>query len=872
MNCELLIDGSPFPVPPDQPLLEALLGLGFDLPYFCWHPAMGSIGACRQCAVKEFKDEHDARGKLVMSCMTPVADGLRCSLADPEAVAFRKSVIEGMMLHHPHDCPVCDEGGHCHLQDMTVMAGHDYRRYRFAKRTFKNQYLGPLVNHEMNRCIQCYRCVRFYREYAGGSDLEAQGISDHVFFGRAADGILESEFAGNLAEVCPTGVFTDATLKRHYTRKWDLTWAPSICAHCSLGCNLSPGERYGAVRAAVNRFHPEINGYFLCDRGRFAYEYLESPARLRQPQIAGAPASGAAALAQLRTLLARTSPVNLIGIGSPRASLEANFALRQLVGPDRFFAGAPARDHELAALVLEHLRRAAPPSLAEIEGCDAAMVLGEDLTQSAARMALSLRQLVRQQPLREICDPLHIPRWLDHAAREAIQDARGPLILLLPWATKLDDIASHLHRAAPDDLARLAFDLADQIRRGAPAHPAARALLAAQHPLIVSGFTCASRALLEAAIAVHAALACQGRSARLGFALPAANSLGLALLAPRPLPEAMDLVRFGHASTAIVLESDLTRLAPAADVAAFRPQHLILLDQVQHPLCQRAELLLPVPAAFESDGTFVNNEGRAQRFFQCAPAAPEARESWRWLEAAQDRDTSLDVMLSRIGRAFPELAPAADAAPHAQFRLAQQHVPRGTSRLSGRTAISANLAVSEPKPPADPDTPLSFTMEGFAPPPPPALTPFFWSPGWNSPQAQLTYPHASAGAKLFPRHAPASIPAAFSPPPAFQPRPDAFWLLRRPHLFGSEELTRHARALASLAPAPYVALNPADAARCGFAPGQTLRLTLDGVAFALPLSLEPSLPLGLALVPAGTAAFDGESLPAWVTLDQAPAT
>src|SRR6185437_5112620 len=118
------------------------------------------------------------------------------------------------------------------------------------------------------------------------------------------------------------------------------------------------------------------------------------------------------------------------------------------------------------------------------------------------------------------------------------------------------------------------------------------------------------------------------RSARLGFALPAANSLGLALLAPRPLPEAMDLVRFGHASTAIVLESD---------------------------------------------GTLLNNEGRAQRFFQCAPAAPEARESWRWLEAAQDRDTSLDVMLSRIGRAFPELAPAADAAPHAQFRLAQQH-------------------------------------------------------------------------------------------------------------------------------------------------------------------------------------------------------
>ena len=166
---------------------HACLSLGFDLPYFCWHPALGSVGACRQCAVKQFRDEHDTHGKLVMACMTPAAEGTRISIDDAEASAFRASVIEWLMMNHPHDCPVCDEGGECHLQDMTVMTGHAYRRYRFRKRTYRNQDLGPFVNHEMNRCIQCYRCVRFYRDYAGGSDLDVFGLRNQRLL-RAARG------------------------------------------------------------------------------------------------------------------------------------------------------------------------------------------------------------------------------------------------------------------------------------------------------------------------------------------------------------------------------------------------------------------------------------------------------------------------------------------------------------------------------------------------------------------------------------------------------------------------------------------------------------------------------------------------------------
>ena len=279
---KIYVDGHPHEVQGEWNLLHACLSLGFDLPYFCWHPAMGSVGACRQCAIKLFKEERDTRGKIVMACMTPAADNTRISIDDAEARQFRATVIEWLMVNHPHDCPVCDEGGECHLQDMTVMTGHNYREFRFLKRTHRDQYLGPFVNHEMNRCIACYRCVRFYRDYAGGRDFDVFAAHDQVFFGRHTDGVLESEFSGNLIEVCPTGVFTDKTFKRHFTRKWDLQTAPSVCVHCGVGCNTIAGERYGVLRRLRNRYNREVNGYFLCDRGRGGYEFVNSDRRIRQ--------------------------------------------------------------------------------------------------------------------------------------------------------------------------------------------------------------------------------------------------------------------------------------------------------------------------------------------------------------------------------------------------------------------------------------------------------------------------------------------------------------------------------------------------------------------------------------------------------------
>ena len=892
----IYVEGKPYQVDAKQNLLHACLSLGFNLPYFCWHPALGSVGACRQCAVKQFRTPDDKRGRLVMACMTPAAEGTRISIEDPEAVAFRAGIIEGMMQNHPHDCPVCDEGGECHLQDMTVMTGHDYRRYNFRKRTFRNQYLGPFVNHEMNRCIQCYRCVRFYREYAGGKDFNVFAIRNLAYFGRYEDGVLESEFAGNLDEVCPTGVFTDATHKQHYTRKWDMQFAPSICVHCGLGCNISPAERYGMLRRIVNRYHGEINGYFLCDRGRYGYEFVNSELRIRHPLLRRDGQLQAIAKTEAIEHFAKllTKGSRVIGIGSPRASLEANFALRAAVGAAHFFLGIPDDELQLLNLVLEILRNgpAATASLREIEKSDAVLVLGEDVTNYAPRMALSLRQSVRQQPL-ATADKLKVPHWLDHAVRELVQDCKGPLFIATMASTRLDDVARETYHAAPDGLARFGLAVAHALDDSAPPVPdlshellaivnrIADALRIAQHPLVVSGLGCRSESVIKAAANVAQALRRVGRPARTAFTVPDCNSLGLVLLGGRPLDEAFAAVHERAADTAIVLENDLYRRAPpeAVDEFLWGAEHLVVLDHMENATSMKAELALPAGTFAEADGTLINNEGRAQRFFQAFAHHGDIQESWRWLRdalVAAERPEfaawkGLDDVIATVVTDLPALARVAEAAPLSAFRMAGEKIPREPHRYSGRTAMLANINVSEPKPPDDPDSPLAYSMEGNPDQPPSALIPFAWAPGWNSYQAWNKFQEEIAG----PLHGGnpgvrlTDMPLQtnneyFTDVPAEFQRRDGEWLMvPLYHIFGSEELSVHSPGVKELSPRAYVAMNHEDAARIGLQTEDAVEFTVAGMTYRALLKLRPDLPRGVAGVPAGIEPLQGIRLPAW---------
>ncbi|THU39425.1 NADH-quinone oxidoreductase subunit NuoG [Niastella caeni] len=879
----IYIDNKPFEVKAGKNLLEACLSLGIDLPYFCWHPALGSVGACRQCAVKVFKDENDTRGRLVMSCMESIKDGLHLSVSDTTAKAFRSQVIEWLMTNHPHDCPVCDEGGSCHLQDMTVMTGHDYRRYHYKKRTYTNQYLGPFIHHEMNRCIQCYRCVRYYHDYAGGKDLNVFAAHNHVYFGREQNGVLQSPFSGNLTEVCPTGVFTDKTLREHYTRKWDLTTAPSVCHHCSLGCNTIAGERYGALRCITNRFNSQVNGYFLCDRGRFGYEFVNSDNRITQPLIRNRAVEAVdetVLMDHLRTLITNNT---IIGIGSPRASVESNVALMQLVGKENFYQGISDNLGFIEKRIVEVLQTGVvkTASLNDIQQSDAILVLGEDIWNTAPVMALAVRQGVMHTAAEQALQNRALPAWHDAAVRELVQEEKGFLANCTITTSPLDEISTSVVHAAPDELARIGFAITQhlnaslspvQLGNDAMTKVAAiaAALQRAKRPVIISGTSCYNEALIRAAFDIAAALKATADEVHIAYVLPECNSMGLAMMGASSFENAVLRVSRNTNVTAILLENDIYRNMPAhiADVFFDKCQQCIVLDSLNNPTTQKADVLIPAATFAEADGTLVNNEGRAQRFYQVfIPANKNIQESWKWLLKLQALKNGTgngqahhpEDVLTLCEQLMPQFTGIASVAPPHDFRIHGQSLPRAPHRYSGRTAMLSNLAVSEPKPKQDGDSPFTFTMEGFSGMPPSPLIPFFWSPGWNSIQSVNKYQQEPGGAlrnehagQLLFQYKQEAAPVYFKDmPEAFVARNEKWLLLPQYYIMGSEELSFYTSGVAELSPDVYIAISEKDAEPLGVVNGSLISIKVFEQTYELPVKIEAALQRGVALMPAG---------------------
>ncbi|HBB8526358.1 TPA: NADH-quinone oxidoreductase subunit NuoG [Escherichia coli] len=880
------VDGKEYEVNGADNLLEACLSLGLDIPYFCWHPALGSVGACRQCAVKQYQNAEDTRGRLVMSCMTPASDGTFISIDDEEAKQFRESVVEWLMTNHPHDCPVCEEGGNCHLQDMTVMTGHSFRRYRFTKRTHRNQDLGPFISHEMNRCIACYRCVRYYKDYADGTDLGVYGAHDNVYFGRPEDGTLESEFSGNLVEICPTGVFTDKTHSERYNRKWDMQFAPSICQQCSIGCNISPGERYGELRRIENRYNGTVNHYFLCDRGRFGYGYVNLKDRPRQPvQRRGddfITLNAEQAMQGAADILRQSKKV--IGIGSPRASVESNFALRELVGEENFYTGIAHGEQERLQLALKVLREGGiyTPALREIESYDAVLVLGEDVTQTGARVALAVRQAVKGKA-REMAAAQKVADWQIAAILNIGQRAKHPLFVTNVDDTRLDDIAAWTYRAPVEDQARLGFAIAHALDNSAPAVDGiepelqskidviVQALAGAKKPLIISGTNAGSLEVIQAAANVAKAL--KGRGADVGITMIArsVNSMGLGIMGGGSLEEALTELETGRADAVVVLENDLHRHASATRVnAALAKAPLVMVvDHQRTAIMENAHLVLSAASFAESDGTVINNEGRAQRFFQVYdPAYYDSKtvmlESWRWLHSlhstllSREVDwTQLDHVIDAVVAKIPELAGIKDAAPDATFRIRGQKLAREPHRYSGRTAMRANISVHEPRQPQDIDTMFTFSMEGNNQPTAHrSQVPFAWAPGWNSPQAWNKFQDevggklrfGDPGVRLF-ETSENGLDYFTSVPARFQPQDGKWRIAPYYHLFGSDELSQRAPVFQSRMPQPYIKLNPADAAKLGA--GTRVSFSYDGNTVTLPVEIAEGLTAGQVGLPMG---------------------
>ncbi|HYU57474.1 MAG TPA: NADH-quinone oxidoreductase subunit NuoG, partial [Actinomycetota bacterium] len=278
----LTIDGKELTVPKGTLIIRAAEELGIEIPRFCDHPLLEPVAACRQCYVKV-----EGQRKLMTSCSTPVADGMVVftQYADEEVRTAQTAVLEFLLINHPLDCPVCDRGGECPLQDQALAFGPGESRYLEAKRTYRKPLpLSPLVNLDRERCVLCARCTRFCDQISGDRFIELfdRGAAEQVSIAPGED--FRSPFSGNTIQICPVGALT-SSVYRFAARPFDLQTGDSICPHCACGCNLRVDMRRGQVVRHLARDNADVNDAWTCDKGRFAHQFADTPTRLETPLL-----------------------------------------------------------------------------------------------------------------------------------------------------------------------------------------------------------------------------------------------------------------------------------------------------------------------------------------------------------------------------------------------------------------------------------------------------------------------------------------------------------------------------------------------------------------------------------------------------------
>lgn len=784
---KLIIDNQEITVPDGTKIIDAAELLGIVIPRFCYHPALGAVGACRVCAVNCL--EGPLKG-IQMSCMIDAQDGMVVATADPEAMDFRKHVIEWLMLHHPHDCPVCDEGGHCLLQDLTVSGGHGIRQYQGPKRTHTDQDLGPLIQHEMNRCIQCYRCVRYYQEFTGYDDLGVMGIGLRVYYGRFRQGTLKSPFSGNLIDICPTGVYTDKP-SRYKGRRWDFERSPSVCLHCSLGCHVTVSARYREVVRQEARFCEPVNGHFICDRGRYGFAYANHDDRPRTARVDGSEAVLSDALKtaaqRLDAIAWKNGPESVALVGSGRNSLQTQVMLKRLADAKGWRGPVFAADPELDAKTRGAVSRLAPGlavSLAHIASSDCVLVAGVDPINEAPMLALALRQARRQGAEVTVIDPRPVSMPFDFIHLPARPSQMTRVIgRLIQEFGKIGESPKVTNPSSVDD--RLA--------------PLFEPLCNSRRPVIVCGTTIVPNGFPEMAADLAQQIRASGSQAGLFYILPGPNAFGAALLSN---PDAsfetiLSGIEAGEIRALIVAETDLLRDAPDRDrlqKALDRLELLVVLDYLDTPAARAASVFIPTLTTFETRGVFINNEGRVQ----CTQAAFRGGKPIRHTGEG-----------GHPPRSFRKDVPGLDMTAAWQALL----------EIGGRPAEFGPTAASDwlnDIHPALADLPESadFPAHGV--------------------RVKLL---ESAGVRL-------KVDSSH-----LEGATNGLILMLAEQTFGTEELSSRSPVFKELAGPPCLILHPDDAAGLGLAEGDTARIKTSAGVLDLPVQLVSQMATGVLVVP-----------------------
>jgi NADH-quinone oxidoreductase subunit G len=658
----IVVDGREIAAVEGEMLHDACKRGDVEIPVFCYEPKLGApVGACRMCLV-----EIEGLPKLQTSCSTPVRDGMVVHTRNEQVKGAQNAVVEFLLVNHPLDCPVCDKGGECPLQDIAMGWGPGKSRVTDPKRHFEKPIpLSPLVALDRERCILCYRCVRFSQEIAEDAQLQLLERGDRTYVGTFDDRSYVAPFHGNITDLCPVGALTNYTY-RFRARPWDIEQAGSVCTLCPSQCNVSFTVRDEQVKRVIARQNPDVDDGWLCDRGRYGFAMFGAEERVTAPRLRGADeaASWEEAIAAAAAGLRAAGPASAAIVAD--ASNEEGYLLQRLM---REALGSPNVDCRATnGAARSPLLRLARPELSarvrDVDSADAILVVG--------------------------ADPLHGASILDLRIRKAMRRGGAKLAVATERPTTLDGGAEAAVRYAPGGATLFLSELAAALRlgnQGGAAAPVAEVLRGAGNVTVVWGERIgregegALRALLDVAAALG--LAEKERSGLLEIP-DTANARGLREVGC--LPDAAPglgetaagmgteriraALEAGELKSVVLFGADPLRDFPDSDAwqrALDAAGTVIAFSLFENATTAKADVVLPLETFAEKDGTVTHPDGRLQRVRPSAARPGDVRAGWRVLaelSAALGHDTGIDsqpAALAAVAEAVPFYAGVSDA-------------------------------------------------------------------------------------------------------------------------------------------------------------------------------------------------------------------
>ncbi len=629
---KLEIDGKPVETERGTTVMDAANKLGVYIPHFCYHKKLSIAANCRMCLV-----EIEKTPKPLPACATPVADGMKVHTHSEIAVKAQQGVMEFLLINHPLDCPICDQGGECQLQDLAVGYGGNASRYKEPKRSVMHKDIGPLVStEEMNRCIHCTRCVRFGQEIGGVMELGMAFRGEHAEIMSFVHSTVDSELSGNMIDLCPVGALTSKPF-RYTARNWELSQRKSVSPHDGLGSNLSVQVKDNKVMRVLPVENEAINECWLSDKDRFSYEGLNSPERLTRPMLRQdgkwMEVDWQTALEYvangLRQISSSAGPEQIAALATPHSTVEELHLLQKLMRG----LGSGNVDFRLRQSDFSSDgKRAGIPWLgmpvADINTRDRFLIAGSFLRKDHPLLAQRVRQAVKNGAHANIVhasdDELLMP-----VANKAIV---APSELINVLAQILKTLAVEQSAALPVEVQKAIESVQPSEKARAIAHSLASGERAA---VLLGNF--AQQHPQAAQLSMLAEQIAELCGAKFGYLGEAANSVGAYLAGAIPsgvkgMNAAQMLASPRKAYVLLNAEPELDMHDPQQAMAAMRAADMVVaMSAYKHHATDYADVLLPVAPFTETSGTFVSTEGRVQNFRGAVKPLGDTRPAWKVL-------------------------------------------------------------------------------------------------------------------------------------------------------------------------------------------------------------------------------------------------